>query len=117
MKRIAVIDKSIEEKENIANVGNTFMYAYIKAIKTKNEFLDLGDFLWDGDVEEFLKNLDQFEITDITISDQSTALMRILKDFCDSGWSITGMVEVNSISINWETGEHERITAIKLHKN
>lgn len=118
MKRIEIIDKALETRTCIEGIGNTFIWSYMNAIKTKNELMNLGGFIWDRSTEaEFIKNLDQFEITDITVSDQSTGLMETLKNFCDNGWSITGMTEINGISINWETGEHKRIPAIKLHKN
>ena len=118
MKRIEIIDKALETRTRIEGIGSTFMWAYKKTIEAKNELMNLGGFIWDRSTEsEFIKNLDQFEITDITVSDKSTGLMDTLENFCDNGWSIIGMTVINGVSIDWETGKHKRIPAIKLHKN
>jgi hypothetical protein len=116
MKRIEILDRAIANDTKPEGVGYAFFWAYRSTIYTKNDVLDFGAVIWDRDQTELFSNLDDFGITEITISNSSTGLMETLKAFCESGWKVTGMTEVKSECIDWKTGKLQKIPAIKLAK-
>ncbi len=85
MKRIETIDRAIANEVKPDGVGYAFYWAYVTTIETENDVLDFNRMIWDREYAELFKNLDDFGITDITISDTSTGLMETLRAFYDNG--------------------------------
>ena len=83
--------KTSEQMEEGRINGDLFM-AYINAKRANAENLNF-DVIYD--YKNLSENLERFEIKEITITDQSTRLMRSLQKFTEAGFKMNGMTEIN----------------------
>ena len=82
--------------------------------ETGNALLDFNDVIYDRDIPEIVDTLKRMHETEFTISSTFSSLISTLAGFDKLGAKISGIVEINSVSRDLRTGEHERIPALLM---
>ena len=94
MKKIELLENIRTAEEFKANKINYYFFrAYERSKEANFEKINFEDTGFERDIEEIVENLKRFEIKEITISDQSTALMKSLIGFNKMGLQITDLNE------------------------
>ena len=68
--------------------------AYKQSLEKNTEELEMSDFLWDNEVEDFLDTLKKAEINSFVYTNQSTAVMENMHAFEEQGCKIQGLCKI-----------------------
>ena len=90
MRKIAELETEEGRKAFHWAVGKM----YLRARENRLKRMDVNDILWDRDVPAFYKDCKTLGIRKITISDQSTGLMRVLQGFVSLGCALGHLTEI-----------------------
>lgn len=86
--------------------------AWEKTIRTESSAFEVEDLPWDKDAHDFVETLRAAGITEFAVTDQSTALMRLLHLLAAEGCTMQGLCKVARREVRWgveETTEHDGI--------
>lgn len=68
--------------------------AYKQSLEKNTEELEMSDFLWDNEVEDFLDTLKKAEINSFVYTNQSTAVMENMHAFMEQGCKMQGLCKI-----------------------
>ena len=119
MKEIRRFEELMNAEGNIslkdAGVNSTLYWAYrISKEESENDLIDFNEVIWDYDIKEIADSMRAEGIKEFTISSAFSSLIETLAEFEKNGIYMNGLTTVNARYTDWETGEHSRITAIKM---
>ena len=119
MKEIRRFEELMNAEENIslkdAGVNSTLYRAYrTSKEESGNDLIDFNDVIWDYDIKEIADSMRAEGIKEFTISSAFSSLIETLAEFEKNGVYMNGLTTVNARYTDWETGEHDRIPAIKM---
>ena len=113
MKEIRTFEKAIEEKaRNLkdAGINPTLFWAYrTSKEESGNDLIDFNEVIWDYDIKEIADCLRAEGI-----SSTFSSLIETLAAFEKEGICMNGLTTVNARYTDWKTGEHARISALKM---
>ncbi len=119
MKEIRRFEEIIESQKNISlkeeGINYTLFWAYRTAKEELgNDLIDFNEVIWDHDVLEIVETLKAEGIDEFTISSTFSSLIKIIAEFEKHGVYMNGLTTVNARNKDWQTGENEKIPAIKM---
>lgn len=116
MKEIKAFEEAKASGARLSDTGinHTIFWAYRECEETGNELINFSEVIWDKDVEAIIKTCNENEITEFTISSNFSGLITTLAAFEKLGCRMNGLTEVNARHTDWQTGEKERIPAIRI---
>lgn len=102
-------------KKELSDIGmvSTFWWAYKDSVKNKNNIFNFNDSIWDSDVENIVKNCKEYNVKEISISNESSGIVKTISKFIENGCELVGMIEVNG-NYDWIEEKHRRLPAFKL---
>lgn len=71
--------------------------AYKQSLEKNTEELEMSDFLWDNEVEDFLDTLKKAEINSFIYTNQSTAVMENMHAFEEQGCRMVGLKRIKRL--------------------
>ena len=77
--------------------------AWIKTIRNESSIFEVEDLPWDRDTHDFVETLRAAGITEFAVTDQSTALMRLLHLLAAEGCTMQGLCKVARKENRWGT--------------
>ena len=77
--------------------------AWIKTIRNESSIFEVEDLPWDRDTHDFVETLRAAGITEFAVTDQSTALMRLLHLLAAEGCTMQGLYKVTRKENRWGT--------------
>lgn len=80
---------------------------YETARDNGNTFLDIGEVVWDKDVESLISCMRENGISEFTFSSTWSSAVETAWLFAQSGCELGGLVEING-NMNYFAGEHEK---------
>ncbi len=118
MKRLETLEQMREAgaKYKDTNINQTFGQAYFSAREHENDLLDFHEVIWESDIDQIIANLDEFGITEFTISSTYSSLIETIAEFDKKGWKVTGLTEVNAPFTDFMTGGLKKIPAFKMQR-
>ena len=116
MKNITKLDELKKQNAKLKDYGinHTFYWAYQTSLEAQNETIDFSDVIWEKDIEEIIKNCNEFEIKSITISSTFSGLIDTLATFEELGCKVLGLTKIKSRFIDYRTQEPEIKNAFKI---
>lgn len=102
------------ERVQIEEMNRTVYWAYEFSKKAGNERIDLGELIWENDVEEIVSFLREAGVTEFTISQTYSGLLNLLAEFEKHGCKVQGLTNVYSRYEDLFTGKHKLIPAIRM---
>jgi len=117
MKKITLFEKAINEKVNdlsTLGINGTMFWAYRRTQDSNNEFLNFDEVIWEKDIEEIAKALNENNISEFTISCNYSGLITTLVEFEKHGFKVRGTTTVNASYKDWNTGKLATIPAIRM---
>lgn len=76
--------------------------AWVKSLRSQSSIFEVEDLPWDKDTHDFVETLRAAGITEFAVTDQSTALMRLLHLLAAEGCTMQGLCKVTRSEIRWE---------------
>lgn len=114
MKRIELIDKLESNEEFVENgINREFYWAYRTATENGLDMLNIDEMGIDPDIQQFIENIERFNIEKFVVSNQSTALMTILAKFKKAGYFPQDVAEVE-VGTTYNFKEHRDEKRYKL---
>ena len=109
-KAIAGEIKSFEE----LGINRTLFWAYKKSKHAGNDIINFYDVIWNDDIEEIAKNLNENDINEFSISSNFSGLITTLAEFDKLGFTMAGIIDVTETYIDWTTNELAIAKAIRM---
>lgn len=106
--------KTVQAFEGNLELNSTLFYAYEKAKKTGNRYIDFNDIIWEQDIEAIVTECKKAGLDYITISSTQSGIMETLAMFQQLGCKVGTMMQVKSSYIDFMTGETKDIPAIAV---
>ena len=107
-----------EEKEAMKfPFGNGACKAYRawkNSIRKNEDEVEMEDFCWEREVEDFLNALREAGIETFVYTNQSTAVMEILHAFAAHGCTMTGLCTITRMENRYGIEEKEQIQGIRF---
>jgi len=75
--------------------------AWEMSIRDKSSIFEVRDLPWDKDTHDFVKTLRAARIAEFAVTDESTALMRILHLLAAEGCTMKGLCKVTRNEVRW----------------
>ena len=75
--------------------------AWVKSLRSQSSIFEVEDLPWDKDTHDFVETLRAAGITEFAVTDQSTALMRLLHLLAAEGCTMQGLCKVTRSEIRW----------------
>ena len=91
--------------------------AWAQSISRKEDELEMDDFLWDKEVEDFLSTLRSAEIETFVYTNQSTAVMENLHAFAANGCTMLGLCTITRQECRWGDEEPTEIMGVRFSLN
>ena len=88
--------------------------AYLYSHEADNELPNFAEVVWENQIEEILADCKRYGITEFTISSTFSSLINVVARFEELGAKLEGLVKINSIHKDWDTGEKEILPAFKM---
>lgn len=82
---------------------NKACIAWIKTTRNESSIFEVEDLPWDRDTHDFVETLRAAGITEFAVTDQSTALMRLLHLLAAEGCTMQGLCKVTRKETRWGT--------------
>ena len=79
--------------------------------------VEMSDFLWDGEVEDFVKALRKAEIQTFVYTNQSTAVMGNLHAFAKAGCTLEGLCTITKKETRWGDEETTEVMGVRFSLN
>ncbi len=95
-------------------INRTMFLAYKHSKEAENELIDFNEVIWDYDIEGIVDNLKAEDIKEFTISCTFSTLLSTPAEFEKFGVFMNGLTTVNTGYTDWNTGEKEKIPAIRM---
>lgn len=114
MKTIEKLEALKESKTSPFEQGinPSFYWAYHNTRRSGLELLNFGEMIWEVDLPEIIKLLDEYGIDRFTISSTFSGLVPLLYDLDEQGFRVAGTTQIESYSKNPVTDEPESIPAL-----
>lgn len=81
-------------KYPFSNGQNKAFIAWVNSVRDENSIFEVQDLPWDKDTHDFVETLRAAGITEFAVTDQSTALMRLLHLLTAEGCTMQGLCKV-----------------------
>ena len=91
--------------------------AWTQSLSRKEEELELDDFLWEREVQDFIDALREAGIETFVYTNQSTAVMENLHQFAAAGCTMQGLCTITRQENRWGEEETIKIMGIRFHIN
>ena len=88
--------------------------AYLYSFEADNELPNFAEVVWENQIEEILADCKRYGITEFTISSTFSSLINTIARFEELGAKLDGLVRINSIHRDWNTGEKQILPAFKM---
>ena len=76
-------------------------HAWFNSVRDESSTFEVRDLPWDKDTHDFVETLRAAGITEFAVTDQSTALMRLLHLLTAEGCTMQGLCTVTRSEIRW----------------
>lgn len=86
--------------------------AWLSSIRDESSTFEVRDLPWDKDTHDFVKTLRAAGITEFAVTDQSTALMRLLHLLAAEGCTMQGLCTVTRSEVRWGGNSTEEYQGI-----
>lgn len=119
MKKINLFEKAINEQVNdlsTLGINGTMFWAYRNTQRTGNAHLDFNEVIWEQDIEQIGKALNENNINEFTISCNFSGLITTLAAFEKFGFKVTGTTTVKAPYKDWNTGDFATTLAMRLQR-
>lgn len=93
------------------------MKAYWAFRNCETEELEVSDFCWDKEIEDFIKALRDAGIETFVVTNQSTALMENIHGFIKAGCTMEGACTLEKLSRRWGDEKPEYLMGIRFKVN
>lgn len=98
--------------------GTTQAYrAWAQSLARKEDEVEMDDYLWRGEVADFIEALRSAGITSFVYTNQSTAVMENLHAFAAQGCTMTGLCTIIRKENRWGEEELTEIKGIRFSLN
>ena len=117
MKKIELFGRAIAEQAGSLKdygINGTMFWAYRKSIDAGNDLIDFNEVIWDEDIEDIAKCMNDNGITEFTISSTFSGLIPTLAAFDKLGFAMAGITEVNANYTDCRTHQRAKIPAIRM---
>ena len=117
MKKIELFERAIAEQAASLKdwgINPTLFWAYRNSITAGNGQIDFSETIWDSDIEEITKTLNENGISEFTISSTFSSLILTLAEFAKHGFQMAGLTEVRANYTDFQTQERAVIPAIRM---
>ena len=91
--------------------------AWAQSISRKEDELEMDDFLWEKDVEDFIEALRSAGIETFVYTNQSTAVMENLHQFAAAGCMMQGLCTIIRRENRWGDEEPTEVMGIRFSLN
>ena len=91
--------------------------AWKNSIRRKEDELEMDDFCWEREVEDFLNTLRKAGIKTFVYTNQSTAVMENLHAFAANGCTMTGLCTISRWEDSYGTIQEDQIQGIRFDLN
>ena len=91
--------------------------AWAQSLSRKEDELEMDDFLWDKEVEDFIEALRSAGIETFVYTNQSTAVMENLHAFAAAGCTMTGLCTITRQETRWGDEELTEVMGIRFRVN
>ena len=88
--------------------------AYTSTLEHGEDEIEMNDFLWDREVEDFVTALREAGFTSFIYTNQSTAVMENLHDFAKAGCTMTGLTTITRRECRFGEYRDEEILGIRF---
>lgn len=75
--------------------------AWVNSVRDESSIFEVRDLPWDKDTHDFVETLRAAGITEFAVTDQSTALMRLLHLLAAEGCTMQGLCTVTRSEVRW----------------
>ena len=97
--------------------ANKAYRAWASSVNRQQDEVEMDDFLWDRDVEDFVDTLRKAGIRTFVYTNQSTAVMENLHGFAAAGCTMDGLCRIQRNERRWGTDEPEQVMGIRFSVN
>ena len=91
--------------------------AWRNSIRRNEDELEMDDFCWEREVEDFLNTLRKAGIKTFVYTNQSTAVMENLHAFAANGCTMTGLCTISRREDSYGTVQEDQIQGIRFALN
>ena len=91
--------------------------AWAQSLARKEDDVEMDDFLWDGEVADFIKALRDAEIDTFVYTNQSTACMENLHQLAAAGCTLQGLCTITRRENRWGDEEPTEVMGIRFSLN
>lgn len=91
--------------------------AWKNSIRRNEDEVEMDDFCWEREVEDFLNTLRKAGIKTFVYTNQSTAVMENLHAFAANGCTMTGLCTISRWENNYGTVQEDQIQGIRFALN
>jgi len=88
--------------------------AWDNSIRYHENEVEMGDFLWDREVQDFVDTLKAAEITTFVYTNQSTAVMENLHQLAAAGCIMQGLCTITRRECSWGSEVHNVMNGIRF---
>ena len=89
--------------------------AWVKSLRSQSSIFEVEGLPWDKDTHDFVETLRAAGIVEFAVTDQSTALMRLLHLLAAEGCTMQGLCKVTRSEIRWGGEGTEEYQGILFH--
>lgn len=118
MKKIEIFEQVINSEKPVdlrkVGINSTMYWAYRTSKKVGNDLIDFHEVIWDDDIAAIADICDEAEVTEFTISNNASGLIKTLAEFEKYGFVMDGLTEVKGGYTDSRTKEYAVIPAIKM---
>ena len=91
--------------------------AWAQSLSRKEDELEMDDFLWDKEVDDFIEALRDAGIEAFVYTNQSTAVMENLHAFAAAGCTMIGLCTITRQESRWGDEEPTEVMGIRFRVN
>lgn len=88
--------------------------AWEASVERGEDELEMDDFLWEGEVEDFVAALREAGIQTIVVTNRSTALMENVHWLTAAGWRMEGPCTITRLENRWGEKEGTEVMGIRF---
>lgn len=115
MKRIELFEKANRENLKEFGVNIKVLIAYWSSMDAENDMIDFDGVIWDKEIEDIAKCMNDNGITEFTISSTFSSLTETLAGFEKNGFKVVGLTEINTRYTDFD-GNRKKSPAILMKK-
>ena len=88
--------------------------AWAQSLARKEDEVEMDDFLWEGEVTDFISTLREAGIETFVYTNQSTAVMENLHQFVAAGCTMQGLCTITRLESRWGDEEPYEVMGIRF---